>query len=240
MENTKTLIWAHRGASGLVPYENTIDAFQKAIEVKAEGIELDIRKTKDGIIVVNHNRDVHGMIIAEHTYQELKDHAKENGWDLSTFEEVLAFCQGKIFLDIEFKEAGYEKEALDLILKYYKINEFNIRSFVKEAIIEINKLNKDIHTILLMCPKDGKKRYALPVIFPKKQLIATKAHGVSPHYRAILFGYVKRMHRHGWDVSVWTVNDEKVMIKMLKKHVDIIITNYPDKALELRDKMQNK
>lgn len=238
MKTNKTLIWAHRGASGLVPFENTIDAFQKAIDVKADGIELDIRKTQDGVIIVNHNRDVCGQIIAEHTYEELKETAKNAGWSLATFEETLAYCQGKIFLDIEFKEAGYEQEALDMILKYYKLDEFNIRSFVKEALINLHNINKDVHTILLMCPKGGKKRNALPVIFPKKQIKETYSHGVSPHFKAIMFGYTNRMHRHGWDVSPWTVNNEEDMKKMLKKHVDMIVTNYPDKALALRDEIQ--
>ena len=68
-----TMIFAHRGFSGYYP-ENTMLAFQKvAEETVADGIELDIRKTQDGVIIVNHNRDVCGQIIAEHTYEELKE-----------------------------------------------------------------------------------------------------------------------------------------------------------------------
>ena len=50
----KTLVWAHRGASAYAP-ENTLEAFQKAVELKADGIELDVQQTKDGKLVVIHD-----------------------------------------------------------------------------------------------------------------------------------------------------------------------------------------
>ena len=51
MDSKKIKVWAHRGASGYAP-ENTMDAFRKAIEMKADGIELDVNLTKDGEVVV--------------------------------------------------------------------------------------------------------------------------------------------------------------------------------------------
>ena len=53
-EMERTLVWGHRGASGYAP-ENTMDAFRKAIEMKADGIELDVHLTKDGEVVVIHD-----------------------------------------------------------------------------------------------------------------------------------------------------------------------------------------
>ena len=54
MDSKKIKVWAHRGASGYAP-ENTMDAFRKAIEMKADGIELDVHLTKDGEVVVIHD-----------------------------------------------------------------------------------------------------------------------------------------------------------------------------------------
>ena len=56
MDSKKIKVWAHRGASGYAP-ENTMDAFRKAIEMKADGIELDVHLTKDGEVVVIHDED---------------------------------------------------------------------------------------------------------------------------------------------------------------------------------------
>ena len=64
----KTKIFAHRGASGLVPFENTIDAFSKAIELNCDGIELDVRQTKDKVMIINHNPDIGGLIINDHNF----------------------------------------------------------------------------------------------------------------------------------------------------------------------------
>ena len=238
MKKMHTLIFAHRGASGLVPFENTIDAFQKAIEVGADGIELDIRKTADDVIIVNHNPTVGDMTISDHTFVELQAMAKQIGFTLATFEETLAFCKGKIFLDIEFKEAGYEAQALELIKKYLTLEEFYIRSFNKDCLKALKALDEKVFTILLMCPKNKKFKSIKPVAYPKDQLIEVGANGVSPYQKAMLFGYTRRMHKLGYPVSPWTVNEEKDMEKWLKKGVDCIITNYPDKALALREKYE--
>ena len=53
----QTLVWAHRGASGYAP-ENTLEAFQKAVEMGADGVELDVQLTKDGELVVIHDETV--------------------------------------------------------------------------------------------------------------------------------------------------------------------------------------
>ena len=238
MKKMHTLIFAHRGASGLVPFENTIDAFQKAIEVGADGIELDIRKTSDNVIIVNHNPTIGEMTISDHTFEELQAMAKQIGFTIATLEETLIYCKGKIFLDIEFKEAGYEQQALDLILSHLSLKEFYIRSFNKDCLKALKAINPEVFTILLMCPKDKKFKSIKPVTYPKDQIKEVGANGVSPYQKAMLFGYIKRMHRLGYPVSAWTVNEEKDMEKWLRKGIDCIINNYPDKALALRYKYE--
>ena len=235
-QNQKTLIFAHRGASGLVPFENTLDAFQKAIEVGADGIELDIRKTSDDVIIVNHNPTIKEAKICEHTYEELAKITDAEGYHLATLEETLKFCKGKIFLDIEFKEAGYERQALDLILKYLSYSEFYIRSFSKDCLKNLHEIDPKAYTILLMCPKNKSIKEIRRVAYPKKEIEETFVKAVSPYQKAMLCNYIKRMHKLNLPVSAWTVNEEKDMQKWLKKGIDCIITNYPDKALALRDK----
>ena len=76
MDQEKTKVWAHRGASGYAP-ENTLDAFRKAVEMGADGIELDVQMTKDGELVVIHDETINRVSngkgwVKDYTYEELK------------------------------------------------------------------------------------------------------------------------------------------------------------------------
>lgn len=76
MNQEKTKVWAHRGASGYAP-ENTLDAFRKAVEMGADGIELDVQMTKDGELVVIHDETIDRVSngkgwVKDYTYEELK------------------------------------------------------------------------------------------------------------------------------------------------------------------------
>ena len=64
------------------------------------------------------------------------------------------------------------------------------------------------------------------------------ADGISPLYKIMRFGFVKRMHSRNINISVWTVNDELLMKKLCKKHVDSIVTNYPDLCLKVRNSLK--
>lgn len=231
------LIIAHRGARGLVPFENTIDAFQKAIDCGADGIELDIRKTKDGIIVVHHNADYNGALLANLTYEELLEKTKKDGFVVPTLEETLKFCKGKIFLDIEFKEAGYEEEAISLILKYLSHNDFYVRSFKKKVIRTIKLFDKKVKTVLLLGVRKGKYFIVsrLSEFFPLFLIMYTKCDIISPSRYIFRFCYKQRMHLLGRPVLIWTVNNEDEMDNLInKKKVDGIITDFPDKALKIK------
>lgn len=234
MKFSKQIVVAHRGASGY-EHENTIAAFQKAIEMKADCIETDIRKTKDGVIVLHHDDAINGKEIKSLTYEELQEEAQKKSFQVPTLEEGVKFVKGKILIDIEFKEAGYEAEAVEIIKRHLNYDEFFVRSFLDEVIIAIKKVDSKIIAALLL----GKDRPEHPLrtrlseLFPGRRLRRTKADFVSPHYRLLKFGYVWRMNLRKCSVSVWTVNEEELIKKMIFKHrVDSIVTNYPDRALK--------
>lgn len=227
----KTKIFAHRGASGLVPFENTIDAFNKAIVLESDGIELDVRKTKDTILVINHNPDIGGLIIKDTNYLDLVKKASEIGYNLATLEETLIFCQNKIFLDIEVKESGFEEQLITITKKYLTCDQFYIRSFIESVIIKTKEIDPNIKTVLLIAP--DKISDILKDIFPMKKIKRTKCDIISPHRKLVRFGFIKRMHNKNIPVSVWTVNTEKDIKKFVKKNVDFIITNYPNNAIKI-------
>lgn len=240
MKEITTKIIAHRGASGLVKVGNTLEAFQKAIDVKADGIELDLRITKDNIICVHHDANIKDLIIKDHTYEECLAQSTNCGYHIPTLKETLELCQGKILLDIELKEPGYEQQTIDLILQYYQVNEFFIRSFNYDALINVNNINPNIFTFLLVGEAWKPVNELLREIFPSKLLKKTHANGVSPIYRLLIFGYISRMKKGKIPMSVWTPNDEKNIKKLLKKNVEYIVTDYPDLAINLKNSLNKR
>lgn len=240
MKYYKQIIEAHRGSSGY-EYQNTIPAFDKALEQKADAIELDIRKTKDGKIIVVHDPDYKGLKTKEATYEELLEKTKTDGFIMPLLEDVLRKYKGKILLDIEIKEEGYTKEILDLILSVLTYREFQIRSFSEKVCKEVKTLDKNVFVILLI--GSAKPKYGfltrLAELFPLAKVIRSHCDAVSPHYLLVRLGYVNRLHLIGKPVFVWTVNEEEIMKKMLRNKVDGIVTNYPDIALRLQEEYNN-
>ena len=237
MENNKQWIVAHRGASGLVEHENTLEAFQRAYEVGSDSFECDIRKTKDGKIVVVHDAESKGRPINSYTYDELCKETLKNDFVMPLYEETLKYIKGKIFMDVELKEAGYEEEFVEMTLKYLTPNEFFVRSFIGEAIKRVKEINPEIKTVLLIGVEHPRFGFfsRLAEIYPYHSIKKYKADMVSPHYLLVRWGFTKRMHKHNVPVLVWTVNEEEWMEKLLNvEKVDAIITNYPDKALKIR------
>ena len=100
--------------------------------IGCDGIECDVRKTKDDILIINHNPNIGELIIKDHTYEELNNYTTSLGYALPTLIETLKLVKDKILIDIELKEVGYEEKIVDeilSILKYPK-SDSNIRDNV--------------------------------------------------------------------------------------------------------------
>ena len=230
----KKLVIAHRGASGLVKFENTLDSFQKAIDLHCDAIECDVRKTSDDILVINHDERIDDLLIREHTYQELNNYTENKGYHFPTLIETLNLVKGKILIDIEIKEIGYEEKFLNEVLSILSINEFYVRSFYDKALVNIHKLNKEVRVILLTgMPKPKpylKTRWS--EVFPKRRLKRCNAIAVSPYYKEMILSYPKRLKKLGYPILVWTVNEKEDMEKYLP-YVDGIVTNYPNILIDV-------
>ena len=232
---TKPLIIAHRGASGLVKFENTLASFAKAIELGVPMVEFDVRKTQDNLLIAFHDELIDGIKISDLNYQQLLDISRQKGFEVPLVEDVLKLCQGKIQIDIELKEIGYELEIVNLVKKYLDYQDYVIKSFLDAAIIEVKKIDNKIITGLLLGLSKPKNLIAtrLSEIFPEFRLFKTKADFVSPNYQLIKFGFVWRMKLINKNIYVWTVNDEKLMTEIVNKGAFALITDRPDLALKL-------
>ena len=244
MTKNYPLILAHRGAKGLVKFENTFEAFDKALEVGADGIELDVRKTKDNILIINHDPSINDIIIKDKTYEELLTITKSLGYILPKFEDVLIKYGNITLLDIELKETGYEEEIITLTTKYLSYDKYFIKSFRKSSIIKIKELDKNIKTSLLIGERYNEDGILgrFYEVFPKKLLKKTNCDVLSPNRLLLILNYLKRVSKYNIPINVWTVNEEKELRNLMKSKYcpKYIITNYPDLAIKIREEIYKK
>ena len=235
----KKLIIAHRGASRLAR-ENTLEAFQKAIDLGADMAELDVRKTKDNILVVHHDPSVNKQLISNLNWGQVNKLKPE----VPTFEQVLQLAAGKIKLDVEFKEKGYEREVLDLTLKYLNPEQFVITSFKGCVVLSCKNQYSQIKAGLLLEPLlwtiYNSTRYFDFSYFTdsfscrKEAITASDFLSVSEglYDKGIMAkeGLYKKL------CMIYTVDkDEKIKQYLSKPNVWGVISNYPDIALKIRD-----
>src|SRR5215203_2224028 len=112
-------MYAHRGVSARHP-ENTLEAFQSALNAGVYGIELDIHCSSDGVPVVIHDdlleRTTNGSgSVTQHTVAELRKFEAGNGQYVPSFEEVLTLADGRIHFDFEIKGPQCEQSVLDVL-----------------------------------------------------------------------------------------------------------------------------
>ena len=148
--------YAHRGASAYAP-ENTMSAFNMAIQLNANGIELDLRRTKDGKIVIFHDNEIDKKSnkkgkISDYTYQELLNFDFGSWFDLKYKDEKIVlfedfakkFLPKELTFAIELKEEKIEKETFDIIKKYATHNNIYITSFNYNALENMRKIDSNI------------------------------------------------------------------------------------------------
>lgn len=237
----KTIIIAHRGASAFAR-ENTIASFQKAIELGADMIEFDVRKTEDHALIAHHDAFMEGKPIKDLAYEEIREMARDQGFSLATLEEVLQCTQGKIKLDVELKEEGYEKEVVDLFSRYFEKDQFVVTSFHDSCIKRVKENDPEIKTgLILGIWKPSNLIFTrLSEFFPIRRCKKAKADFLVPNWELLKFGFLERMTRGNIPVFVWTVDDEEMIRKLLHdERVDGIITDRPDLAISLRQKMDS-
>ncbi|MEG1877985.1 MAG: glycerophosphodiester phosphodiesterase [Lachnospiraceae bacterium] len=241
MINTK--IWAHRGASGYAP-ENTLEAFQKAADMKADGVELDVQMTRDGYLVVIHDETIDRVsdgsgCVKDFTLAELKQfnfnktHMEYETVRIPTFEEVLNLLNDTdLTINIELKTGiffypGIEERVVALVKRMGMESRVLYSSFNHYSIMAIKKLNPDAKTgVLYSCGLYEAAEYA-------RHLGADAIHPVV--YNLQYPSLMKDCKENHLSVHVWTVNDRDTMENCYRMGVDAIITNYPDVAKQIRE-----
>jgi glycerophosphoryl diester phosphodiesterase len=225
----KILKIGHRGAKGNEP-ENTLVSFEKAIEMGADGIELDVHLSIDGHLVVIHDetidRTTNGKgAVNQLTLDELKSVRINENFEISTLEEVLDLVNKSCFVNIELKNQDTAEKVVQLIEHYisdkkWKNSDFIVSSFDWNALQQVRFLNDTIRIgVLTETDMD------LAISFARFM----KAEALHPDFQLLTNEYVVAIKEKGILVYPWTVNEIDDIQKMKDFGVDGIITDFLDR-----------
>jgi len=220
-----SLVIAHRGVWGTDgPADNTLEAFEAAIELGADMIELDVRRTRDGRLVVFHDARVKTVPISSLRYDALRVKGTQERPPL--LEDALALTKGRIALNLEVKEAGYVEEMIAL-LRPFGLHNFLLSSFLDDVVTEAKALAPELRTGLLVATGFRK---ALATRLP-----ASNADCLCLHRRLADTAALASATEAGITCVIWTVNAPRAMDRYLSHPaVEAMITDRPALALERR------
>ena len=228
-------ISAHRGSSITAP-ENTMAAILLAVEEGADFVEIDVQETKDGTVVLVHDKDLKRVFnidkgIWEVTYDELKD-LDSGGWfspafsdqRLATLDQVIKAVKGRAKLNIELKFNGHQQKLAREVVRIVHANGFAdqciLTSLDYAGIRRARSAGPDIRTGLIVTSAIG------DITKLETNLLSVSASSVNRDL-------IRRAHLRNLEVHVWTVNDVSTMSAMIGMGVDNIITDNPKLLGEL-------
>jgi glycerophosphoryl diester phosphodiesterase len=249
------LVIAHQGGEGLRP-SNTMEAFEYASGIGADVLEMDVHSTRDGVLVVIHDDTVDRTTdgsgrVQDFTFDELQaldagyywtaDNGvtypyRGQGITIPSLEEVLRnYPEFRMNIEIKQETPSIRQPLCDLLRQNRLEKRVLVASFNQRAMNDFRKVCPEVATsavqnevilffafkTLLLAPTYSPTAYAVQV----------------PEYRfnihVLTEGFVKTAHSRGLQVHAWTINEVDDMKRLLDLGVDGIITDYPDRMLEL-------
>ena len=228
---TRPKIVAHRGGTIFAP-ENTMAALDKAIDVKADMVEIDVQQLKDGTLILLHDDNFkritgHNKKVWEVEYSEVQGYDAGSwfgpefaGEPVAKLEDVLQRAKDRIQVMIELKLTGHEDnlvpEVMKLIQKYDMTDQCNIGSLNLDILKEVKDIQPKMETV-----------YITPLIF-SGQYDINFVDAFSVETTSITREMVSIMHLQGKKAYGWTANSEETINKNLQCQVNGIVTDNPE------------
>ena len=225
----KMLNIGHRGAKGYEP-ENTLRSFQKALELKVDGIEFDVHVCKSGELVVIHDftvgRTTNGTgAVSDLTLTELKNLRIDETLEIPTLEEVLGLFNKDHFINIELKGSHTAELVCDCIAKNvqdqkFEYSNFIVSSFQREELAHVANYNPLVPLgILTQASVEQALEWAEEF----------SAQAIHPHFSLLTLENVALTHEKGYKIHTWTVNELDDIQRVKTFGVEAIITDFPDR-----------
>lgn len=223
------IIIGHRGASARAP-ENTLAAFALALEEGARGIELDVRLSADGNVVVMHDATVARTTngegrVAQMTASELRALDAGMGQAVPTLDDVFeAFGPGMLY-NVELKvgglwDGGLASAVADRIEAYHLQNHVVVSSFNPLALRRARRQLAQTTMTAFLWLYAWRARRALHRLLPQMQ-------ADHPHYPLVNEAYMAWARQHNLRVHAWTVDDAQEARRLAALGVHALITNKP-------------
>jgi glycerophosphoryl diester phosphodiesterase len=221
----RPMLIGHRGAPRERP-ENTLPSFLRALELQADGIELDVHCTLDRVVVVHHDEipratppsgRLAGKRIDALTFDELQGFSVRGLALISTLAEALAVIKGRAEVFVELKGAGIEHEVVSVIRASIAPERCAVHSFDHEQVARARALAPEIRGGIL---------FDQPVADPVAAMRASNALDVWPSREHVTEMLVREVHEAGGRVIPWTVNDGAQAVALAALGVDGLCTDF--------------
>jgi glycerophosphoryl diester phosphodiesterase len=263
INSASPLIIGHRGASTYAP-ENTLSAFRLAMDEGADGLEFDVRITKDGVPVVFHDSTLRrlagkGIAVRNHSMHELEAFDvgawfnvkyparaggrifKEKIPTLEGFLEFLGDYKGLLYLEMKCGEAempDLTAAVAEVITKSKLFPQITVKSFNLDAVATINQLVPNLHTAALFAPK-------IMALIKKQSHLIEKAldcgaKELSLHFSLATQKLVETAKSHGLTTVIWTANHPVWVKRAAEIGLKAVITNDPARLIGKRHEFINK
>ena len=241
---------AHRGVSGSYP-ENTLSAFQAAIDIRAEMVELDISTSKDGIPVTVHDRtvdrttdfegDVQSFSLEELKRMEVGAWFSEEfrGEEFPTLKNSLELMKDKIAVNIEIKteavsdetEGGVVDKALQVVKDLDMTSSVIFSSFDYRVMEQLNVLDPKMAKALLYEASQSAE------LLPSELVQKYKVDIFNCSYNQLSKEWINDLQKHKIPYFVYTVNEPELMRELIEKGVSGIFTDFPKELIRIVENM---
>ena len=224
----RKLIVAHRGGKSRW-HENTVEAVQEAIISGADMVEFDVRRTADGEMVVHHDEAIAERPIAQMEYSEALRRCAGVGYRIPRLSELLDVASGRILLDVELKEAGYEESVIRLLFeKQFAASDFALTSFDSSVVKRVREISPGVITGLLVYDMTGEEALG--------RFEQVGANFLAPDYQILDDSVLSMAKALQVPLMPWTVNGREIIRSLLCASTVIgIITDQTLPALAIRD-----
>lgn len=214
----------HRGAAGYAP-ENTLRSIEQAIELECDFVEVDVRQTKDGQLVLLHDervdRTTNGKgALAEMALKDLRTLDAGAREKIPTLEETLHATNGRVGLMLELKASGIGERVFALVRQAGFAGSVIYASFLQEELLSVRRAAPTAATMALFNkpPKD-----------PVASAMNVRATHVGLRFDTATQPLVNALHQAGQQAFVYTVNKPKDIQRMRALGVDGIVSDFPDR-----------
>lgn len=222
-------IISHRGKIDLSSPENDLRGIQEAIDLGVGMVEFDVRKTSDEVLVCHHDAKVNGVSVSSLSYESLRNSNEH----LCRLEEVLSLCKGKVGVNLEIKEEGFEARVVDLLIANFSYDNIYVTSFIPSVIRSVKSQDLKIVSGLLLGDAMSYQVFYRIVkeAISMEDFYYSKADFISPYYKIYEMGLMRNFQKKGIPIQLWTVNELKLLKDLINSDIQSIVTDVPSQIL---------